>query len=102
MFVSAAGLLSRPSFLQHMKKGTIVRAIARWSMDAVDKGKILFDTRECDVNERFIVLTEPFQVDYQYMGFMVQGCNGIEMINEYVVDRKTFGQIAESYFEEIK
>lgn len=71
-------------------------------MDSIEEGEIVFDTRDCETGERFIVLSEPFQVDHQYMGFIVCGSNGIEMVNEYVVDRKTFGQVAESYFEEIK
>lgn len=64
----------------------------------VDRDVISYDSRDCAVGERFIVLAGPFYVEESYVGTIVLGLNGIETIDMWVTNMTAYKQKFVQYF----
>lgn len=84
-------------FCGKMKIGDVVRIRSFWSLDQPFREGLRWDMREAAENESFILLTNPFWVSESYVGMMLQGSQGIEMITACVINKKAFEQVFEQH-----
>lgn len=67
---------------------------------ALQDRTIQWDSRTTELNEIFAILTEPMWFSDSYVGMIVLGAFGIEMISVCVTNEKAFYQCLNRYFKE--